>query len=80
MPQDSHPLVWCKHFVTEAVDLEADEQFQPSAEICQLWICLAGNGTIGDEGVRAGEVWLLPETGEQPVVRGPGRFLRTWVP
>src|SRR3954467_12095412 len=35
VPPDSHPLVWCRHFVTEAVDLEADEQFQPSAEICQ---------------------------------------------
>jgi mannose-6-phosphate isomerase len=80
VPPDTHPLVWCKHFVTETVDLEADEQFQPSAEVCQLWICLAGGGTIAEEGVRAGEVWLLPETGEQPAVRGPGRFLRTWVP
>jgi len=80
VPPDTHPLVWCKHFVTDAVDLEADEQFQPSQEVCQLWICIAGKGSIGEEAVQAGEVWLLPESGEQPLVRGPARFLRTYVP
>jgi len=80
VPPDSQPLVWCRHFITESVALAADEEFHPSAEICQLWICLADQGTIGDEAVRPGEVWLLPDEGDQPVVRGPARFLRTWVP
>jgi mannose-6-phosphate isomerase len=66
-------LVRSKHFVTELVQVG---QFAP----CQLWICVEGSGTIGGEAVRAGEVWLLPEAGEQPVVRGPARFLRTWAP
>jgi mannose-6-phosphate isomerase len=70
-------LVRSKHFVTELVEVG---QFVPAAEKCQLWICVEGSGTIGAEAVRAGEVWLLPEAGEQPVVRGPARFLRTWAP
>jgi hypothetical protein len=27
-----------------------------------------GAGAIGGEAVRAGEVWLLPEQGDQPVI------------
>jgi mannose-6-phosphate isomerase len=74
-------LVWSKHFVTEMVRLEAGEEFTPSAEKCQLWICTAGTGAIGDEATRLGEVWLLPEAGEQPVIRGDGAvFLRAYVP
>lgn len=74
-------LVRCRHFVTEMVRLEPGEQFTPSPEKCQLWICVAGSGAIGGEAVRAGEVWLLPETGAPPVVCGNGaRFLRTYVP
>jgi mannose-6-phosphate isomerase len=74
-------LVWSKHFITERVRLQAGEEFTPSAEICQLWICIAGAGTIGGQAVSAGEVWLLPEGGDQPVVSGDGAtFLRTYVP
>jgi mannose-6-phosphate isomerase len=74
-------LVWSKHFVTESVTLEAGEEFTPSAENCQLWICTAGAGTIGGQAVRAGEVWLLPEEGELPAISGSGAsFLRTYVP
>ena len=74
-------LVWSKHFVTEMVRLEAGEEFTPSPERCQLWICVEGVGSIGGEAVRAGEVWLLPETDVPPVVGGDGaRFLRTYVP
>jgi mannose-6-phosphate isomerase len=74
-------LVWSSHFVTEMVRLEPGEEFTPSAEKCQLWICIQGVGAIGEEPVRAGEVWLLPETGDQPAIRGEGaRFLRTYVP
>lgn len=74
-------LVWSKHFVTEMVRIEPGEEFLPSAEKCQLWICIAGAGAIGGETVRAGEVRLLPESGEQPAVTGDGAgFLRTYVP
>jgi mannose-6-phosphate isomerase len=73
-------LVWSKHFVTEMVRLEDGEEFTPAPERCQLWICVEGGGTIGEEAVQPGDVWLMPERGDQPDVRGAGRFLRTWVP
>ena len=71
-----------KHFVTELVRLKAGQCFVPPPEKCQLWICLEGRGTIGAEAFRAGEVWLLPDEGEQAAIRADGaaRFLRTWVP
>jgi len=74
-------LVRSKHFVTEMVRLASGEEFTPSAETCQLWICIEGAGAIGSEPVRAGEVWLLPDSGGQPAIRGGGaEFLRTYVP
>jgi len=73
-------LVWSKHFITEMVRLDSGEEFTPSAENCQLWICIAGAGSIGGEAVHAGEVWLLPDDGEQAAVSGPASFLRTYVP
>jgi len=70
-------LVRSKHFVTELVEVG---RFTPSAQKCQLWICVEGEGTIGAEPVRPGEVWLLPEEGEQPALCGDAKFLRTWAP
>ena len=74
--------VRCKHFVTELVEVGAEQQLTPDAHTCQLWICIAGEATIGSETAHAGEVWLLPDEGEQPAVRSNygARFLRTWVP
>jgi len=71
-----------KHFVTELVTLGPEGRFTPEAHAFQLWICIAGESRIGSEVVRAGEVWLLPEEGEQPVVQSDAgaKFLRTWVP
>jgi mannose-6-phosphate isomerase len=88
-PGASHPvhlgdgrdeLVRSKHFVTESVTLRAGGSFAPDAHPCQLWICIEGEASIGDESVRAGEVWLLPDVGAQPLAQSaPGaRFLRTW--
>ena len=75
-------LVRSKHFVTEQVRLAAGAEQRPSAENCQLWICLQGSGRIGNQPVRASEVWLFPDAGDQPVVRADtaARFLRTYVP
>jgi mannose-6-phosphate isomerase len=75
-------LVRSKHFVTELVELRAGAEQRPDAQQCQLWICIRGAGTIGTQAVKAGEVWLLPESGEQPVVRAAeaASFLRTYVP
>ncbi len=75
-------LVRSKHFVTEAVDLETGESCTPAAERCQIWICLEGRAQIGGEACAPGQVWLLPDAGEQPTIHAAGnaRFLRTWVP
>jgi mannose-6-phosphate isomerase len=75
-------LVRCQYFVTELVQLKAGDAFVPAPERSQLWICLAGTGAMASEAYRPGEVWLLPERGEQPVIvpDAPSRFLRTWAP
>ena len=75
-------LVRSEYFVTELVRLEQGQEVRPAAEKCQLWICLEGHGSIGAEAFRMGEVWLLPESGQQPaiLVRSATRFLRTYVP
>ena len=75
-------LVRCQHFATESLRLPAGGSYQPAAENCQLWIALEGKSTIGAEPVRPGEVWLLPDGAEPPLIRAEtaARFLRTYVP
>jgi mannose-6-phosphate isomerase len=75
-------VVRCRHFVTEQVHLHAGETRTPEPRSCHLWICLDGEGVIGTQPFRQGEVWLLPEEGDQPEIRtnGAARFLRTYVP
>ena len=75
-------LVRSKYFVTEMVRLDAGAAVTPETARCQLWICLAGEGTIGGNRFRPAEVWLMPEAGEQPTVRAESscRFLRTHLP
>ncbi len=66
------------YFVTEMI--RPAEPYRPEPRQCQIFICIAGSGTIGSDSVKMGEVWLLPDEGEQPVVSGPASFLRTYVP
>lgn len=75
-------LVRCSHFVTERIQLRSGQEFQPDAQASQLWIGLAGSGAIGAGQYGAGEVWLLPEAGEQPRIQATSDsiFLRTWAP
>lgn len=76
-------LVRSKHFVTELVRMKRGAERRFPAERCHLWICLEGAGNIGAKGrFHAGEVWLVPEEGEQPVITAgeDTRFLRTWAP
>jgi mannose-6-phosphate isomerase len=90
-PGASHPipvgtgmreLVRCKHFVTELVDLKEGDSFVPAPEKSQFWICLSGVGGIAGDGYQPGEVWLLPDSGDQPPIAPDydSQFLRTWVP
>jgi len=80
--EDRELLVRSQYFVTESVRVGRGMEFVPAAEKCQIWICVEGRGTIGEDPVRAGEVWLLPDNGAQPPIRANenARFLRTWVP
>jgi len=75
-------LVRSKHFAAELARMDAGAEVQPAAARCQLWICIAGGGTIAGQAFQPGEVWLLPEIGAQPVIRAEmeSRFLRTYVP
>jgi mannose-6-phosphate isomerase len=71
-------LVQSKFFVTQLV---GGVRLIPEPHLCQIWICIGGNAKIGGEPVHAGEVWLLPDSGEQPVIEAEAaRFLRTYVP
>jgi hypothetical protein len=75
-------LARCKYFVTELVELQRGESFTPTPQVCQMWIAIAGSGSIGAQRFHRGEVWLLPETGPQPEIRAGDdtRFLRTYLP
>lgn len=71
-----------RHFVTEVLNVDAGSPYHPEAQVCQLLICIQGEATIGSHAVKMGEVWLLPEEGDQPAVStgGTASFLRTYVP
>lgn len=75
-------LARCKYFATELVRLNPGEAFAPAPQACQMWIAIAGGGSIGAHPLRPGEAWLLPETGPQPEIRAEtaARFLRTYLP
>lgn len=75
-------LARCPYFVTELVRLKSGERFVPTPEKCQMWIAIEGRGRLGPEAFHPGEVWLLPETGEQPAIQADGdaRLLRTYLP
>ena len=79
---DCDELVRCRYFVTELVRLAPGAPHTPTPEVCQMWICLEGRGAIAGEPFQPGEVWLLPEAGEQPALcaETSARFLRTYVP
>ena len=68
-------LVRSKYFVTELIEAE---RFVAKPRSCQLIICIEGEGRVGGEETRAGEVWLLPD--EPVTIEGSARFLRTFVP
>ena len=75
-------LVECTHFITQRCCFVAGEQRTPNTRACQLWIALAGSGSIGGLPYRGGEIWLLPDAGDHPSIRAAedSRFLRTWTP
>ena len=75
-------LARCPYFVTESIRMEPGEERRLPPERCHLLICVEGAGNIANGKFHAGEVWLLPESGEQPAVIASERthLLRTFVP
>lgn len=75
-------LAHCRYFATELVRLRKGESVTPPARRCQQWIGVEGCAAIAGRPFVPGEVWLLPETGEQPEVRAEtdARFLVTYLP
>ena len=75
-------LARCRHFVTELARLRRGEAITPPPRKCQQWIGLEGCATIAGRPFAPGEVWLLPETGAQPEIRGEAdaRFLIAYLP
>jgi mannose-6-phosphate isomerase len=74
--------VKCRHFTTQLVELAGGEVHRPDGECCQLWLAIAGCADIEGEAVAAGDVWLLPEGAQQPLISAltSVRMLRTYVP
>jgi mannose-6-phosphate isomerase len=76
---DREELVRSPHFVTELVRLDKGATLEADRRTCHLWICMAGNGKIGDLAYLPGEVWLVPDQAAIAATE-TSRFLRTWVP
>ena len=68
-------LVRSKCFITERIDAP---EFIAEPQNCQLILCMEGEGAIGGEPAKAGEVWLLPPT--PTAIEFRGRYLRTYAP
>jgi mannose-6-phosphate isomerase len=81
-PGASHGPVRSEYFVTDTVRVPSGGAVTPEPRGCHLWICIEGAGTIGGQAVKAGDVWLLPADGEQPIVESAGGavFLTTYAP
>ena len=75
-------LARCQYFVTESIRMLPGEERRLPSERCHLIICVEGGGKIGEARFQAGEVWLVPEEGEQPAVIAEEQthLLRTFVP
>jgi mannose-6-phosphate isomerase len=74
---DGDVLVRCRHFVTER--FRGPRREPASAGPDRIWICVAGEGRINGEHLRAGEVFRIPQS--TPVdLEGPVELLRTGVP
>lgn len=74
--------VHCKYFRTEALRFDQPTIYQPDAGRFELLIFCEGVGTIGDEGYRLGETWLIPAGTGKFVIdpQSATKLLRTWVP
>lgn len=72
-------LVGSRHFVTELRQLSPGEELRPTPQKSHIWICLEGEGRIGEAQFGRGDVWFMPD----PAVlhaESKSRLLRTYQP
>lgn len=68
-------LVRSRYFITERIETSS---FLAEPRDCQLILCMEGEGQIGGEAAKAGEVWLLHD--EPTQIDFHGSYLRTYAP
>jgi mannose-6-phosphate isomerase len=69
----------CEYFCTERLDVRGARRLEPSGRD-QLLVAIAGEGTAGDEPLKAGEVVHLKPDAVGAEIEGEISLLRTYVP
>lgn len=73
-------LISCRHFAAECFRVDRLSEYQPFAHRAQLLIAIEGDGDIGGQPIRAGEVWHVSPSSDSFQISGNLRFLRVSVP
>jgi mannose-6-phosphate isomerase len=73
-------LVSCRYFPVECFGADRPAEYQPFADRAHLLIAIEGDGAIGGQPIRAGEVWHVPPASDSFQIYGNLRFLRVSVP
>jgi mannose-6-phosphate isomerase len=69
----------CPHFVTEPLDVVDRVALAPSSQN-ELLICIEGEGEIGGQRIRSGDVFLITVNLDMIEITGSLRVLRTFSP
>lgn len=72
----------CPYFSVDEPRLEKATVYEPDPGRFHLLGLIEGEGTLDEQPIRAGDVWLAPASGGPFLIapKRPMRFLRTWVP
>jgi mannose-6-phosphate isomerase len=72
--------VACAHFITERLEIRGSARYPALEDRSYLLIVIGGEGWLGSQAVRAGEVWHVPAGSDTLEIRGDLSLLRTSVP
>jgi len=78
--QQGDRLVSCRHFVTDLIEVPQRLFYRPSPDRAQLLIAIEGQGTMGGQSLKSGEVWSVTPDVPPFEITGEVRFLRTSLP
>jgi mannose-6-phosphate isomerase len=79
-PPVGNMLLSCRYFATECFGVDRSIEYQPFADRAHLLIAIEGDGAIGGQPIRAGEVWHVLPASDSFQLSGNFRFLRVSVP